>query len=142
MSRCLDYMISAMCAGAVVAAVLLSGNAFAENADYGSIELNGLARDTSWGYNAPGQAYAMVCNVNGPDGFLSIRSGPGKNYSINRNLKRLATVTVDTSQRRGNWVRVLDAHRDFSTNGQRVEYKSLSVQGWAHDGYLCSFTDY
>lgn len=124
------------------AGLLMGGAALAENADYGSIELNGLARDVSWDYNAAGEAYAMVCNVNGPDGYLSIRSGPGSNHGINRNLKRLATVTVDTSQRRGNWVRVLDAHRSFTTNGQRMDYKSLAVQGWAHDGYLCAFTDY
>ena len=114
----------------------------AEYANYGAIELNGLARDNAWPLNAPGESYAMVCNVNGPDGFLSIRSGPGTNHGVNRALKRLATVTVDTSQRRGRWVRVLDANREFSTTGQRVGYRSLAVQGWAHDGYLCGFTDY
>ena len=126
----------------IAVAALTAGSAAAEYADYGRIELNGLARDNSWPLNAPGESYAMVCNVNGPDGFLSIRNGPGTNHGVNRSLKRLATVTVDTSQRRGRWVRVLDAHRSFSTTGQRVDYRPLTVQGWAHDGYLCGFIDY
>ena len=123
-------------------AALFGTAAHAEVANYGSVELQGLAREASWPLNAAGQSYAMVCNVNGPDGFLSVRSGPGSGNAINRSLKRLATVTVDTSQRQGNWVRVLDANREFSTDGQPVPAKSLAVQGWAHDGYLCDFTDY
>ena len=42
----------------------------------------------------------MVCNVNGPDGFLSIRSGPGSDFEAVRKLKRLAIVEVDDSERR------------------------------------------
>ncbi len=124
------------------AAALLALPAMAERADYGRIELMGLARDTSWPLNAPGESFAMVCNVNGPDGYLSIRTGPGTNHSEARRLNRLARVTVDTSNRRGNWVRVLNADRRFTKDGRSQPYKALPVSGWAHDGYLCSFMDY
>ena len=118
------------------------GDALAERADYGQIELTGLARDVSWPLNAPGVSNAMVCNVNGPDGFLSIRSGPATSYRAVRKLKRLATVEVDTSQRQGRWVRVRTAYRTFTPDGRAQGYKDLSVSGWAHDRYLCSYIDY
>ncbi len=48
----------------------------AEYATYGEVELTGLARENSWPLNPPGNDNAMVCNVNGPDGFLAIRAEP------------------------------------------------------------------
>ena len=119
---------------------LLTQSASAETATYGAIDLTGLAR-ADWQYNPPGESFAMVCNVNGPDGFLTIRAKPSSKSASNRKLKRLAIVTIDTSQRVGRWVRVLTAHRDHTINGQRQNYKSLHVSGWAHDGYLCGFLD-
>ena len=116
--------------------------ALAEQADYGQIELNGLARDVSWPLNPPGEGYAMVCNVNGEDGFLSIRTGPGADHPVARSLKRLARVHIDTRERRGHWVRVTGASRSFSIEGKRQPDQALPVTGWAHDGHLCSYIDY
>ena len=110
----------------------------AEYNSYGHVDLNGLARET-WPLNPPGIEYAMVCNVNGPDGFLSIRLGPGTQHKIARKLNRLATIEIDTRQRKGRWVRVNTAHRDVSKTGKSVAFKSLHVSGWAHDAYLCDF---
>lgn len=124
--------------GLLLALCLIGNPVVAEQAEYGAVWLSGLGRD-SWPLNPAGPSQAMVCNVNGPDGFLSIRSGPGTDYAQNRALKRLATITVDTSDRRGRWVRVLDAYRDVSPEGKPQNYVSLSVTGWAHDGYLCDF---
>ncbi|MEM1161988.1 MAG: hypothetical protein AAGJ28_13725, partial [Pseudomonadota bacterium] len=92
-------MIKTLFATLVVAlaTTLPMAPAKAEEASYGAIELTGLAR-ASWGLNPPGVASAMVCNVNGPDGFLSVRSGPGTSHAVKRRLKRLATLDVDTSQ--------------------------------------------
>lgn len=116
-----------------------AGAAQAEERRYGDVDLVGLAR-TYWTGNTSGIAHVMVCNVNGPDGYLSVRSGPGTNYKIRRNLKRLALLTIDTGQRRGRWVRVLTAERYFSTNGWALaQGRSLHVEGWAHDGYLCDY---
>lgn len=127
---------------ACIAGIVMFGNtALAEHATYGSVELTGLARDTDWPHNSPGSANTMVCNVNGPDGFVSIRNGPGTNHRVNRSLKRLAIIEVDSGQRRGNWVRVLTAYRTHTTNGRRQNEKSLHVSGWVHDGFLCSFLD-
>lgn len=122
-----------------VAASLLAAPAVSEMAVYGEVDLTGLGRD-DWPLN-PGFAShnAMVCNVNGPDGFLSIRSGPGSDFKAVRKLNRLAIVEVDDAERRGRWVRVLNAYRTVSPEGNAVPYKPLPVQGWAHDGYLCSF---
>ncbi|MBT0956571.1 SH3 domain-containing protein [Alphaproteobacteria bacterium KMM 3653] len=113
----------------------------AEERTYGNITLTGLARE-SWGYNAPGYALTMVCNVNGPDGFLSIRSGPGTDHSVIRMFNRLATVEVDTRERRGNWVKVTSAYRNHTEDGEAHPLTSLKVEGWAHDGYLCDFIDH
>ena len=122
-----------------VGAVLMAAPAMSETAIYGEVELTGLGRD-SWPLN-PGFAShnAMVCNVNGPDGFLSIRSGPGSDFKAVRKLKRLAIVEVDDSERRGHWVRAVNAYRTVSTEGRSVYPKELPVQGWVHDGYLCDF---
>lgn len=125
----------------IAAIFLIASPASAENADYGSVSLGGLARETSWPFNPAGLDNTMVCNVNGPDGFLSIRSGPSANTKAVRKLNRLAIIEVDTRQRNGNWVRVVDAYRTHTKDGTRQDYKSLSVTGWAHDGYLCSFLD-
>jgi hypothetical protein len=125
-----------------IAALGLAGtSALAEYASYGRLELTGLARDVDWPVNPSGPGNAMVCNVSGPDGYLSIRSGPGTNQSINRNLRRLAVVEVDTSQRRGHWIRVNTAYRTYTVNGQPQGFKRLDVTGWAHDSYLCAFLD-
>ena len=113
----------------------------AENRVYGTIDLTGLARVVDWPLNPVGIANAMVCNVNGPDGFLSIRSGPGANFKINRKLNRLAIVEVDTANRLGNWVKVNTAFRTVSKTGKPITHKSLHVSGWAHDGFLCAYID-
>lgn len=114
--------------------------ASAEERTYGAVELTGLARN-SWHLNPAGESNAMVCNVNGPDGWVAIRSGPGTGYAARRKLKRLAVLVVDTSQRQGRWVRVTTAYRTFTPDGDRQRRKTLHVSGWAHDGYLCDFLD-
>ena len=78
-----------------------------------------------------------VCNVNGPDGFLSVRDGPGTEYPILRKLERFANVTIDSDDRIGSWVRVLSADREISKNGYDQEYVDLHVAGWAHENFLC-----
>lgn len=123
----------------ILAALLAASPVAAENAFYGEVSLEGLARENSWPYNPAGVSYAMVCNVNGPDGFLTIRSGPGADFGAARKLNRLAVIEVDTRQRQGNWVRVIGAYRDYSKDGQPQNHKPLPVSGWAHDGYLCDF---
>jgi len=128
---------------AVVASTLATAfatGAIAEEATYGAVELTGLARN-SWPLNPPGESNAMVCNVNGPDGFLTIRTAPSSEAGAARMLKRLAIVVVDTSDRQGNWIRVLSAHRTHTTKGERQAFKPLPVTGWAHDNYLCDFLD-
>ncbi len=124
----------------LVALIFLGNDVAAERANYGSVDLTGLAR-VSWPDNPPGPSNTMVCNVNGPDGYLSIRSGPGTQHSVNRNLKRLAIIEVDTRHRRGRWAKVLTAYRTHTIDGVRQGDKSLHVTGWAHDGYLCDFLD-
>ena len=123
----------------LLTACLFALPAQAENREYGDVWLSGLARD-SWPLNPQSTtSLAMVCNVNGPDGFLSIRSGPAPDFKALRKLNRLAIVQVDKTERRGNWIRVITAYRDTDKNGRSIENKSLHVQGWAHDGYLCDF---
>ena len=112
----------------------------AETRTYGQVDLTGLARD-SWPYNPSGESFAMVCNVNGPDGFLSVRSGPGTDFEQVRAFNRLAILTVDTRERRGNWVRIVGGQRTHTKDGTPQDYRPLDVQGWAHDGYLCDFLD-
>lgn len=114
---------------------------YAEEAVYGSIYLGGLARDVVWPHNDFNEHNTMVCNVNGPDGFLTVRAGPGTEYKKVRAFKRLAILVVDVSQRRGNWVKVTNGLRTHTTDGVSQNYKKLPVVGWAHDGYLCSFMD-
>jgi hypothetical protein len=75
----------------------------------------------------------MVCNVNGPDGFLSVRAGPGSDFKQVRAFKRLAILVVDVSQRQGHWVKVIDGLRTHTVNGQSQDCKKLPVKGWAHD---------
>ena len=128
--------------GSALAIVVLGSAAHAEVADYGNIELTGLSRDVSWPLNEAGEANSLVCNVNGPDGFLSIRSGPGTEHEILIKLERLAYVTVDTGERQGNWVRVVGTARGWTPEGKRTDHEDYGVSGWAHDGYLCSYTDY
>jgi hypothetical protein len=127
----------------LILALTLAGSlfAFAEEGTYGSIYLSGMARD-SWSLNPPGPANAMVCNVNGPDGFLSVRSCASTDCPIVRSLKRLAILQLDTRYRNGHWVFVTGAYRSHSPDGDRLaETKILAVRGWAHDGYLCDFLD-
>lgn len=133
-------MIKSLLAG-LVGVIIFGNTALAEHATYGSVELTGLARYEDWPHNAPGSVNTMVCNVNGPDGFVSIRNGPGTNHRVNRSLKRLAIIEVDSGQRRGNWVRVLTAYRTHTINGRRQNHKSLHVSGWVHDGFLCAYLD-
>ena len=103
---------------AAVVCALLAGSAVAETAAYGAVDLTGLARE-SWPLNSQFKTHnAMVCNVNGPDGYLSIRSGPGSDFKAVRKLKRLAILQVDVSKRRGRWVRVLGAYRETTPEGR------------------------
>lgn len=112
----------------------------AENRSYGQVEFIGLARE-NWPVNPPGESNAMVCNVNGPDGYLTIRTSPTSNSNSARKLKRLAILVVDTANRRGHWIRVLSAHRNHTINGKPRTFRKLPVTGWAHDDYLCDFLD-
>ena len=123
-----------------ILAPLMAMPAFAETATYGSIDLTGLSR-ASWHLNPVGESNSMVCNVNGQDGFVTIRSKPSSNSPSARKLKRLAIIVVDTSQRKGNWIRVVSAHRNHSVAGRRQTFKDLPVQGWVHDDFLCDFLD-
>lgn len=89
-------------------AALFAAPAMAERGDFGEVYLNGLSRDQ---IEQGTSEIAMVCNVNGPDGYLSVRSGPGTQYKVKRNLKRFANVEYDPTSRQGCWVRILDAYR-------------------------------
>ncbi|MFK7835380.1 MAG: hypothetical protein AB8B60_04105 [Sulfitobacter sp.] len=119
-------------------AMLWGGAVSAEYRIYGEVELAGLAR-ANWGLSSIALLDAMVCNVNGPDGFLTVRSGPGSSYGKVRAFNRLAILTVDIRERRGRWVRIVDGYRSVTLNGRSQQVKNLPVQGWAHDGYLCDF---
>lgn len=110
------------------------------NGTYGAVDLTGLAKN-SWNMNPAGLSNTMVCNVNGPDGYLTIRSKPSSNASSARKLKRLSIVVVDTGQQSGSWVKVTDAYRTHTTAGQPQTLKNLPVKGWAHSDYLCDFLD-
>jgi len=123
--------------------ILFAPSLFAIGVDYeeviGEVWLTSLARE-SWDYNSPGRQNTMICNLRNSESFLSIRSGPGEGYRIHRNLKRLATVVVDTRYRSGHWVKVLTAYRKVSVNGESLNRTvNLSVSGWAHDNYLCDY---
>lgn len=123
-------------------AMMASIAASAEYNSYGSVSLNGLARANDWPLNPPGYSNVMVCNVNGPDGFLTVRSCPSTSCSKVRAFNRLAVLVVDTRYRNGNWVWVTEAYRNHDKNGNRyVETQHFAVEGWAHDGYMCSFLD-
>ncbi|MEP5154693.1 SH3 domain-containing protein [Planktotalea sp.] len=122
-------------------ALFLAAPVVAEEAVYGSVYLGGLDRDVTWPHNDFNEHNSMVCNVNGPDGFLTVRSGPGSDFKKVRAFKRLAVLVVDISERRGNWVRVVDGYRTHTSEGVPQDFKALPVSGWAHDGYLCSFLD-
>lgn len=126
---------------AIALAATLVAPAIAEVDVYGNIYLGGLARDVQWSFNAAGETNVMVCNVNGPDGYLSVRSGPGTGYAEIRSFNRLAILIVDTRQRDGNWVKVVDGMRSHTAGGVPQDFKRLPVTGWAHDSYLCSFQD-
>ena len=135
---------------AILGTFIVSTNVYAERATYGSVYLNGLSRD---GWNIPGNPpidNAMVCNVNGGDGFLALRSctGPKEQCPQVRTFRRLAVMQVDTRQRVGNWVRVVGSYRKHDEHGnrlaQRIDNRTTGngiVDGWMHDGYLCSFLD-
>lgn len=127
---------------AVLAAFLLyfglGSSVVAEDRTYGDVYLSGLAR-TSWAYNPPGIQSAMVCNVNGPDGFLTVRSGPDTSFAKVRAFNRLAILDVNTARRSGRWVRVVHGYRTVTKDGFSQQPKDLPVEGWAHDGYLCDF---
>ncbi|WP_298857688.1 SH3 domain-containing protein [uncultured Sulfitobacter sp.] len=123
----------------LVVAALCAAPVAAERRSYGDVLLRGLARDF-WVQQPAAKAWrAMVCNVNGPDGFLSVRSGPGTGFKVARSFERLAVIDLDLTERRGRWVRVTGAHRQMSPEGIRVQRRNLPVQGWVHDGYLCAF---
>ena len=112
--------------------------ATAETRHYQNVYLHGLQR-VHWPYGGSGLSKAMVCNVNGPDGFLTVRAGPGTQHAKARAFNRLAILRIDTTNRKGRWVRVLGAHRTVTPQGAHQSFKDLPVVGWAHDGYLCSY---
>ncbi|WP_370400845.1 SH3 domain-containing protein [Sulfitobacter sp. JB4-11] len=124
--------------GAVAAVLLLPQTTRAEYAVYGEVELAGLARE-NWQYSTVALLDAMVCNVNGPDGFLTVRSGPDSSYAKVRAFNRLAILTVDIREQYGSWVRIVDGYRTVTQNGISQPVKELPVYGWAHTGYLCDF---
>jgi hypothetical protein len=124
--------------GALLTAMWFGGAVTAEQAVYGEVELSGLAR-ISWPLSSVALLDAMVCNVNGPDGFLTVRTGPGSDFSKARAFNRLAILTVDITRRQGNWIRIVDGYRKVTKNGISQPLKHLPVVGWAHDGYLCDF---
>ncbi len=126
-------------AGVIAALMSLAAPAFAEHAEIGSVELNGLARDQP--YRSPGPENAMVCNVNGPDGFLAVRSGPGTGHAITRKLKRLAVVVYDNTRRQGHWVPISQVYRSTDSEGRPIAQQNMALSGWVHDGYLCDFLD-
>ena len=123
---------------AVIALLISTVAIHAEHRVYGEVDLTGLARE-SWPLNPPGLQNAMVCNVNGPDGFLTVRSGPDTSFDKVRAFGRLVILEVDTSQRRGNWIYVQNAYRTVTKDGISQPYKPLPVKGWAHDSYMCDF---
>ena len=116
---------------------MLAAGASAEERVYNDIRLTGLAAP-QWGPGDP-LATPMVCNVNGPDGWLAVRAGPGSDHEIRRKLKRLVVFEVNKDERVGPWVRVWTAYRLTDQDGRRIAKKSLHVEGWAHTGYLCSW---
>ena len=120
--------------------ILALSPAAGEMRSYGAIDLTGLSRN-DWHLNLLGETNTMVCNVNGPDGFLTIRDAPTSNSPANRKLNRLAIVVVDTGIVQGNWVRVVTAYRTHTSDGRPQAYKDLHVSGWAHTGYLCDYLD-
>ena len=130
--------LAATLRGAVAAMLLLPSAAQAEFAVYGEVELAGLAR-VNWPLSRVALLDAMVCNVNGPDGFLTVRSGPDASYPKVRAFNRLAILTVDIREWSGNWVRIVDGYRTVTQNGISQPVKELPVYGWAHTGYLCDF---
>mgnify|MGYP000333135073 FL=1 len=89
----------------LIAALFTTHFATAEEAFYGDVSLEGLSRNVDWPVNRAGPSLSMVCNVNGPDGFLTVRNGPGSNFKSNRKLNRLAIIEVDTRYRQGRWIR-------------------------------------
>lgn len=116
----------------------ICGTVWAENRSYGNVTLQGL---TIQGANRNSATTGMVCNVNGPDGYLSIRSGPGTNHAIKRKLNRLAILSISPSGKSGKWVPVTTAFRTHSKEGYSIGgKKSLHVSGWAHGNYICDYT--
>lgn len=125
----------------LLALSFLSVPAFAEYGRYGEVTLHGLSRTGSWQQYEPGVYSSMVCDVNGVDGFLAVRSGPSTHYPILRKLERLAIVNVDTRYRQGNWIYVRTAYRVHNINGyRRRNVRNLHVEGWSHSRYLCDFS--
>lgn len=122
---------------AIALGLLTAPAAIAEQRIYGEVRLEGLAHPT-WGAGDP-LATPVVCNVNGPDGWLAVRSGPGTQHEIRRKLKRLVIFEVNKDERVGPWVKVWTAYRLTDENGRRIARKSLHVEGWAHTGYLCNW---
>ncbi|MFT5628852.1 MAG: hypothetical protein ACI82I_000942 [Gammaproteobacteria bacterium] len=129
------------CMIAIALTVTFAVPAGAEEGVYGDIYLGGLARDVEWPLNEPGETNVMVCNVNGPEGYLSVRMGPGTDHAEMRSFNRLAILVVDTREWYGHWIRVVEGMRSHTADGIPQNFKPLPVTGWAHDGYLCSFQD-
>lgn len=120
--------------------LLIAGPGQAERAVYGEIELTGLARE-NWGVNPPREVIAMVCNIQQTDGSLAVRDGPDTRSPVVAELNRLAVAIVDTQHRRGSWVRLVNAYRRYTVQGESQDYFDLNVAGWVNDGFLCDFLD-
>ncbi len=122
--------------------LLLAGAtaATAERGRVGDLTLGGLAREVEWPGQRPGYAYAVACNL--ADGAtLAVRAGPGTDHAVTARIERYTTLELDTRERAGAWVRVVGGDQSHAPDGRRRAYKSLLIDGWAHDSYLCTFTD-
>lgn len=126
---------------ALIAIALLAGSlmAHAEYGDYGYVSLDGNSLENG-ALRPPGLSDVMVCDVNGKDGWLAVRTAPWIADNILRKLERLAILRVDSQQRSGRWIYVREAYRTVDKNGFYIGgVKTLGVSGWVHTDHLCDF---
>jgi hypothetical protein len=125
----------------LIALALLAGSfmAHAEYGRYGFVSLDGNSRDNG-ALKPPGFADVMVCDVNGPDGFLAVRTAPWIADNILRKIERLAIMRVDSQQRSGKWIYAREVFRTVDKFGFGVGgTKDLGASGWVHTDHLCDF---